>query len=101
MGVSVDVAISVGVGGNATVEVGCKAPLQSVLSATICLLSHDLSAWQQSVNVVCQLSCNTAAQLHPVSSDQTRQLSCNLSAELQPVSSDDTCHVSCNVLAEL
>ena len=66
----------------------CKAPLQSVISATICLLSHDLSAWQQSVNAVCQLSCNTAAQLQirPVSSEQTRQL---------------CCQVSCNILAEL
>jgi len=35
-----------------------QAPLQSVISAAICLLSHDMSAWQQSVGSVCQLSCN-------------------------------------------
>ena len=81
--------------------------MQSVISAAICLLSHDMSAWQQSVSLgaVRQLSCDVSAQLHPVGSDYTCQLSCqiscNLSAELYPVSSDDACHLSCNVLAEL
>ena len=91
-------------------QLSCQlpAPLQSVISATICLLTHDLSTWQQSVNAVCQLSCNPAAQLQCVSSaapwqlvNKTRhlscQVSCNLSAELHPVSSDDICHLSCNV----
>jgi len=35
-----------------------QAPLQSVTSDAICLLSHDMSAWQQS-----RLSCNSSTQL--------------------------------------
>jgi len=62
-----------------------QAPLQSVILVALCLLSHDLSAWQQSVSSVCQLSCNTAAQLRCVSSAAVCQLSCKLSARLQSV----------------
>ena len=75
----------------------CKALLQSVISATICLLGHDLSAWHQSVNVVCQLSCNVSAQLHPISSDQTRQLSCTLLAQIKLVNSAATCWLKCRM----
>jgi len=92
--------------------------LQTVISAAIYLVSHDMSAWQQSVGSVFQVSCNTAAQLRCVCSAQlssaqlpsegsiaTRQVSCqvrcSLSAELHPVSSDETSHLSCNVLAQL
>ena len=92
-----------------------QAPLQSVISVATCLLSHDLSPWQQSVSSVCQLSCNTAAQLQSVCSVQLScylkaqlqlvnsscQLSCSLSARLHPVNSDETCHLSCKRLAEL
>ena len=64
--------------------------LQSVVSAAICLLSHDMSAWQQSVSSVSQLSCNMAVQLRYVSSAQllsegsvaTRQVGCQLSCDL-------------------
>ena len=59
-----------------------QAPLQSVISAIICLLSHDMSAWQQSVSLVCQFSCNTAAQLY-----LSAQLSCYPKAQLQLVNS--------------
>ncbi len=45
-----------------------QAPLQSVILAAICLLSHDMSTWQQSFSSVCQLSCDTLAQLRYVSS---------------------------------
>jgi len=81
-----------------------QAPLQSVISAAIYLLSHDMSAWQQSVSSVCQLSCNTAAQLRCVSSAQLssaaiRRLSCNSST--QAVRSAATCQLSCTLLAEM
>jgi len=97
-----------------------QAPLQSVISAANGLLSHDMSAWPQSVSSVCQLSCNTAAELRCVSSAQLRsaairrlscnsavrsaatcQLSCTPSAVNSAVRSAETCHLSCNVLAEL
>ena len=88
------------------------APLQSVISAAICLLSHDMSAWQQSVSSVCQFSCNTAAQLRCVSSAQlssaqlsSAQLSCYLKAQLQLVNSAvrslATCQLSCTLLAQM
>ena len=89
-------------------------PLQSVISAAVCLLSHDMSAWQQSVSSVCQLSCNrgssaamcfSSAKMLSEGSVATCQLSCqvscNLSAELHPISSGDTDNFSCNVLKEL
>jgi len=51
-----------------------QAPLQSVISVAIGLLSHDMSAWQQSVSSVSaakqQLSCDVSAQL------SSAQLSC-------------------------
>jgi len=81
------------------------APLQTVISAAICLLSHDMSAWQQSFSSVCQLSCDGSAQL---SSAVVRRLSStynsavrSAAAELHPVKSDETCHLSYNLLAEL
>ncbi len=58
-----------------------QAPLQSVISA-ICLLGHDMSAWQQSVSSVCQHSSSAAMCLLSLA-----QLSCYLKAQLQPVSS--------------
>ena len=78
-----------------------QAPLQSVISAAIRLLSHDLSAWQLSVGSVCQLSCNTAAQLRCVSSAQLssaaiRRLTCN-----SAVRSAATCQLSCTLLAAM
>jgi len=89
-------------------------PLQSVISAAVCLLSHDMSACQQSVSSVCQLSCNrgssaamcfSSAQLLSEGSIATCQLSCqfscNLSAELHPISSHDIDSFSCNVMKEL
>ena len=89
-------------------------PLQSVISAAVCLLSHDMSAWQQSVSSVCQLSCNrgssaamcfSSAKMLSEGSVATCQLSCqvscNLSAELHPISSGDTDNFSCNMLKEL
>ena len=89
-------------------------PLQSVISAAVCLLSHDMSAWQQSVSSICQLSCNrgssaamcfSSAKMLSEGSVATCQLSCqvscNLSAELHPISSDDTDNFSCHVLKEL
>ena len=74
-----------------------------------------LSAWQQYVSAVCQLSCNTAAQLamcqlsctllaqvKPVNSAAVSAATfAEIAAELHPVVSDDTCHLSCDVLAEL
>ena len=76
--------------------------LQSVISAAIYLLSHDMSAWQQSVSLVCQFSCNTAAQLYFVSSAAIRRLSYNSStqllAETKLVISAATCWVSCSLL---
>ncbi len=55
-----------------------QAPLQSVILVAICLLNHDLSAWQQSVSSAAtrQLSCDVSAQL-----------SCYLKAQLQPINS--------------
>ncbi len=96
-------------------QLGCQvhAPLRSVMSAAICLPSHDLSAWQQSVSSVCQLSCNMSTQLSCYlkaqlqlvnsagSSAATCQLSSNLSAQLHPVSSDGTCTLSCTLLAQM
>ena len=79
-----------------------QAPSQCVISAAICLLSHDLSAWQLSIRSVCQLSCSTAAQLRCVSS---AQLSCYPKAQLQLVNSAvrsaATCQLSCTLLAEM
>ena len=86
-----------------------QAPLQSVISAANGLLSHDMSAWPQSVSSVCQLSCNMAVQLRYVSSAQllsegsvaTRQvgcqLSCDLSAQIKLVISPATGWLSCSL----
>lgn len=70
-------------------------PLRSVISAAVCFLSHDVSAWQQSVSSaatgVAQLLCVAA------------QLSCYPKVQLQFVKSAfrsaATCQLSCTLLA--
>lgn len=63
-----------------------QAPLHSVISAAICLLSHDLSAWQQPVCSVkiCHFGISLSARLN---SRVSAQLSCYLEAQSQLVSS--------------
>ena len=85
-----------------------QAHLPSVISVAISLLSHDMSAWHQSVSsaakrqlssgVSAQLSYYLKAQLQLVSSAvrsaATHQLSCTLLAEMKLVISAATCSLS-------
>lgn len=70
-------------------------PLRSVISAAVCFLSHDVSAWQQSVSS----AATGVAQLLCVSA----QLSCYPKVQLQFVKSAfrsaATCQLSCTLLA--
>ena len=67
------------------------------ISAAICLLSYDPPAWQQYVSSLCQLSCDTSAQLHPVSSDET----CHLSSTCWDCKPAGTLQLSWHVAAGL
>ena len=76
-----------------------QAPLQSVIR----LLSHDMSAWQQSVGsaATCQLSCTLLAEMKLVISATTCWLSCSLSAHLDAVHSAAVCQLDCVMSAWL
>ena len=72
-----------------------QASLQSVISAANNLLTHDMSAWLQSVQSVssgeCQLGCTHATPLQASAS--------NLLAWLQSLSIVKHCRLYCNISA--
>ncbi len=75
-------------------HLGCSpsAQLCYISSAAVCWVSHDLSAWLQSVSSPCELSCNVSAQFH---SKVSVWISCN-----QCVDSAAICQLSCDMSAQ-